>query len=320
MKKILIIEDEADLRDEIVDILNYEGYKVIQAGNGYDGLSRAKNEFPDLILCDVMMPEMTGFEVLEQLKKEVSLISVPFIFITALTERHNFRRGMVIGADDYLTKPFTRDELLGTVKTRLEISSKIENKISETFSKMEKNLKEELNRVKNEIKSKTDNMLEISKNNSELHKKLSEKEHELMQEVLRATETKNVLHNLKALIEEELQKDIVSKKETMVLLKLKNRLKGKSILSDNWTIFQLKFNQVYPGFIEMISQKIPGLSQYEHVFISATKMGLNTNHIAELLNISEDSVRKSRYRLKKKLNLKRTESFLTFVLSFGADK
>ncbi|HXZ53980.1 MAG TPA: protein kinase [Burkholderiales bacterium] len=119
-KKVLVIEDEPSIRNNIMLMLKVERYAVVGAENGRVGLELARNDPPDLILCDVMMPEVDGFAVLETLRAEPRFAEIPFIFLTALDDRSSMRRGMNLGADDYLPKPFTRNELLEAVNSRLK--------------------------------------------------------------------------------------------------------------------------------------------------------------------------------------------------------
>lgn len=119
MKKILIIEDNQDVRENTADILKLANYEVCTAENGKKGLELAKKANPDIILCDIMMPELDGYDVLKQLSKDKKTATMPFIFLTAKTERTDVRKGMNLGADDYLTKPFEESELLEAVATRL---------------------------------------------------------------------------------------------------------------------------------------------------------------------------------------------------------
>jgi signal transduction histidine kinase len=123
MKKILVIEDELLLRQGIAEILNFEGFNVIEAPNGEKGILAALHEAPDLVLCDIMMPLMDGYEVLYQIRCHDSTKLIPFIFMTALAERSDQRSGMELGSDDYITKPFTREELLSAVNTQLRKSN-----------------------------------------------------------------------------------------------------------------------------------------------------------------------------------------------------
>jgi len=118
--KILIIEDDAGIRRSLALSLKTEGYAVTEAANGRVGLELAAAEAPALIICDINMPEMDGYEVVTALRRDHALASIPFIFLTARGERAEIRRGMNLGADDYLTKPFTREELLEAVKVRLQ--------------------------------------------------------------------------------------------------------------------------------------------------------------------------------------------------------
>jgi len=119
-RRVLVIEDDANIRNNIMLMLKVENYLVSGAENGRAGLDMVRSAPPDLILCDVMMPELDGFEVLETLRAEQHLADIPFIFLTALDDRSNARRGMNLGADDYIAKPFTRDELLEAVSSRLK--------------------------------------------------------------------------------------------------------------------------------------------------------------------------------------------------------
>jgi signal transduction histidine kinase len=125
MKKILVIEDDFTLRSEIATILTFEGYDVVEAENGLLGLKLALSLLPDLILCDIMMPGMDGIHLLQELRATDSAEQIPFVFLTALAERSNLRTGMESGANDYLTKPFTRTELLSAISVHLENASHI---------------------------------------------------------------------------------------------------------------------------------------------------------------------------------------------------
>ncbi len=119
-KKILVIEDEHAIRLNILDILEMEGFESIGADDGREGIAIAKKHLPDLIICDILMPKLDGYDVLAELRSDPSTTAIPFIFLTAKTTREDFRQGMNLGADDYLTKPFEIEELINAVKTRLE--------------------------------------------------------------------------------------------------------------------------------------------------------------------------------------------------------
>ncbi|WP_128548244.1 hybrid sensor histidine kinase/response regulator [Larkinella soli] len=121
--QILLIEDEMQIRENISELLTLNGFRVETAANGRDGISQAMLHPPDLILCDIMMPEVDGYQVLDVIRGNRSLANVPFIFLTAKTDAVNLRRGMVLGADDYLTKPFTFQALLNTIESRMKRES-----------------------------------------------------------------------------------------------------------------------------------------------------------------------------------------------------
>lgn len=119
MKTILVIEDDSQTRENLATMLEMEGYQPVQAPNGLEGLALARRERPALVLCDVSMPELDGYAVLEALRADPETADLPFIFLTAKGERRDLRRGMNLGADDYLAKPATATELLGAIAARL---------------------------------------------------------------------------------------------------------------------------------------------------------------------------------------------------------
>src|SRR4030067_5261 len=119
MKRVLVTEDDDAIRENILDLLEAEGYAVATAKNGLAGAQLAHDDLPDLIICDIMMPDLDGYGVLDELRKDPATATIPFIFLTAKADKSDVRRGMELGADDYLTKPFTRDELIKATETRL---------------------------------------------------------------------------------------------------------------------------------------------------------------------------------------------------------
>lgn len=118
--QLLVIEDERQIRENVAELLSLNGFTVDTAGDGREGILRAMLSRPDLILCDVMMPKMDGYQVLEIIRSNRSLANVPFIFLTAKADITDMRRGMALGADDYLTKPFTSADLLAAIQSRLQ--------------------------------------------------------------------------------------------------------------------------------------------------------------------------------------------------------
>lgn len=120
MKKILVIEDEPEMRRNLLTILRLEKFEPLGAENGKAGIALAKSAKPDLVLCDVMMPEMDGFGVLQALRADAATASIPFIFLTAKGEKVDIRGGMNLGADDYLTKPVDKSDLLAAITARFK--------------------------------------------------------------------------------------------------------------------------------------------------------------------------------------------------------
>ena len=123
MKKILIIEDDAVLRENTAELLGLFNYNTITAENGTIGVEKATNLRPDLIVCDIMMPELDGYGVLDALASDEATQNIPFIFLSAKTEHKEIRKGMDLGADDYLTKPYDEDELISAIESRIAKAS-----------------------------------------------------------------------------------------------------------------------------------------------------------------------------------------------------
>jgi len=132
MKKVLVIEDNLEVRENLAEILELSGYEVYTAENGKVGVQQARTAQPDIILCDVMMPELDGFGVLRILDQNPQTADIPFVFLTAKAEKDDFRKGMNLGADDYITKPFDDVELLDALEMRLKKSERIKKSFDGT--------------------------------------------------------------------------------------------------------------------------------------------------------------------------------------------
>ena len=132
MNTILLIEDNPEIRENTAEILELANYNVITAENGKAGIEKAHADRPDLIICDIMMPVLDGYGVLHMLNKSEELSDIPFIFLTAKAERPDYRKGMEMGADDYVTKPFTEVELLNTIEQRLKKIDILKKKYAST--------------------------------------------------------------------------------------------------------------------------------------------------------------------------------------------
>jgi CRP/FNR family transcriptional regulator, polysaccharide utilization system transcription regulator len=158
-KKILLIEDNIDVRENTAEILELAGYNVYTAENGKIGVDLAQKEKPDLIICDIMMPVLDGYGVLFMLSKNTETASIPFIFLTAKAERIDFRKGMEMGADDYITKPFDDMELLNAVESRLKKHEILKTEFSKNVESLEDFFQEiksihELNKLSDDRKIK----------------------------------------------------------------------------------------------------------------------------------------------------------------------
>ena len=133
--KLVVIEDDKEILRDIETLLKEENYEVVTAKNGREGIDAIKKENPSLVLCDILMPEMDGYAVLAEIQKDKLTKTIPFIFVTAKVERQDVRKGMQLGADDYIFKPFTADELLSAINMRLKkrttLIAEIENSIND---------------------------------------------------------------------------------------------------------------------------------------------------------------------------------------------
>ncbi|KJD33306.1 transcriptional regulator [Tamlana nanhaiensis] len=138
MKKVLLIEDDAVLRENTAELLELSNFNVITAPNGRVGVTKAKTELPDIVVCDIMMPELDGYGVLKDLSGVEDTKYIPFIFLSAKTERKDVRRGMDLGADDYITKPFEEDELLSAIHSRIAKAAILKDE-REQYSNSENN-------------------------------------------------------------------------------------------------------------------------------------------------------------------------------------
>lgn len=155
MSKILIIEDEKNIRETIREILELNDYKIATAENGLIGVAKALQFKPDLIICDVMMPEMDGFETLKNVRSINEISHTPFVFLTAKTEKRDFREGMNSGADDFLNKPFNTKELLKVIELRITKSSQARAQYNE-----------EINNLKGKVENLQNSINKLSYNNS----------------------------------------------------------------------------------------------------------------------------------------------------------
>jgi DNA-binding response OmpR family regulator len=154
MRKILLIEDDVVLRENTSELLELSNYQVISAPNGKIGVELAKEIVPDLIVCDIMMPELDGYGVLEALTQSENTKHIPFIFLSAKTERKDVRKGMDLGADDYITKPFSEDELISAIESRLAKASILKD-IREKILTKEETKEEETEEIRslNDLKN-----------------------------------------------------------------------------------------------------------------------------------------------------------------------
>ena len=317
MKKILIIEDTDILREQISYTLKMEGYDVKTASDGTEGIEFAKTYQPDLILCDIVMPGISGYEVLKELKPAGSQSIYPFIFITALSERKNFREGMELGAHDYLIKPFTIDELKNAITTQLRKTDSLENYINQQINLLENNFNLRFSELKDEVEKQQNLITDITTSRNNALEELNQKQAQLMHEALKTIEANTTLQEIAKQLAEALNKKDLSSEYRETLVSLRNNIRKKSALINNWTIFQLKFDLTYPNINATVVNRFPDLTQQERLLLSGIYTKLNTNQISVILNIQTASVRKYKFRLKHKLGLKKDDDLNAFISNLG---
>lgn len=144
MPNILVIEDEQHLRATILETLEFEGFETLEAEDGRVGIQAAKKYRPDLILCDILMPELDGYDVLQEIRNDPQTAAIPFIFLTSQAAQRDLRKGMNSGADDYLTKPFEVDDLLSAINTRLEKHQTLSEHTSQQLERLRLHLSSSL--------------------------------------------------------------------------------------------------------------------------------------------------------------------------------
>lgn len=140
MKKLVVVEDNTDIRSFLVNLLEISGYNVEAAENGFIGIQKIIEHTPDLVLCDIVMPQLDGYEVLKSIRKNPILANTPFIFLSSMSDSSDVRTGMELGADDYLTKPVDPEHLLKSIETRIKRNKIVEEEIEQKVQKIKKNL------------------------------------------------------------------------------------------------------------------------------------------------------------------------------------
>ncbi|MBD2484545.1 MULTISPECIES: ATP-binding response regulator [Planktothrix] len=181
MNKVLIIEDEDTIRENIMELLLSEEFQVLDAAQGQLGIKLASEYQPNLILCDIIMPDIDGYTVLTEMQKQPLLANIPFIFMTAKAERRDLRLGMELGADDYITKPFTPIELLSTIRARLKKQQQYLFQYAEERERA------------NQLKQKVSELEQLSKTQEELLTRLSEELSNPMSNISLAVQMLNLL-------------------------------------------------------------------------------------------------------------------------------
>jgi DNA-binding response OmpR family regulator len=293
--KILIIEDAMVFREGMVEILEDEGFEVAQASDGYLGVEHAIRMKPDVILCDILMPGISGFDVYKILNTLNEFQESIFIFMSAMSDRSDIRKGLELGCDDYLTKPFSATDLIDCINLRLSKRAAIKERQTRQLSEQ-----------KIQIES-------ITSTNTEIVLQLEENKNHLVREVFKSLEIEKTMAILSRKLMKEIENDNLDKVQKQKLVEMKNKIDHGQLFFDNWASFQILFCQVFPNFTTRLITLYPQLNQQDVVFLSALFINLSTTQLTIIFGISTDSLRKKKFRLKQKLGLGTNENLFNFI-------
>jgi CheY-like chemotaxis protein len=317
---ILVVEDDVIIRENLTEILSYEGFKVVAADGGISGLKMLKHQKPDLILCDIRMPDLDGYEVLNEVKKIYPDYEVPFVFLTALNEGKERRTAMEKGVCDFLTKPFKIHDLKSCINIQLEKSVAIKQRVIREVQRIESITGETIISQNGMIERYKEDIIRITARNNMLEKALEKKDCEEIDEMWSVITLKNAVNDAKNLIKGEIYKFEPKSQIYILLHRVLNRLTEKKVSQKNWALFQIYFDKVYRGFVNRIGVKFPGLTEAELTIVCAISLNLNNTHIADILKVQPESVRKSKYRIKKKMGLDASQSLRKYINSMKLEK
>ena len=345
-KKILIIDDYKPLLQEVQEYLQYEGFEIITASNGAEGIQKAIIHKPDMILCDILMPELDGYEVFKTLQSIPQLSSIPFIFLTAKATSDDYRKGLSLGVDDYITKPYTGDVLVNSIKNRFEKLEKISSSKNELIDFIFNNpllailvyqnnkiifanskAKKKLNYETKEIQSLGWKKIILNEDfniEKEIAELLSGIKKELYRIVAILTKDKKILSM------EFFAKMIVIENQESVVIAMSQKqdpfiAKMSLTLEKFQDFFDLHNNKEISEEItkiikeeiakeESISNRKFKISDREKEVLELICKGLSTKEIAENLNISSKTVENHRAALLDKLKVRNTAELVSFAI------
>lgn len=312
---ILVIEDDRDLRELVINMLSLEGYRVMDVDNVISGIEKLRFVKPDLIVCNIMMPDMDGYQVLLSLKEMYPSSLIPLVYISSCAGRNDYRMAMEFGANEYLTKPFSALELKNCVKSQLEKSKTVEKRVMEKIERIEDFIQERIAGLETMIKRQASEIGRISKEKFELEENLSNREDEVSKESLTIIDTNNTLQNMEKLINAEVSRQDLTIKERNTLIKLRNQINNRNLFVNNYTVFQMQFNKTHPGFLSKIVRLYPHLSQMELTLACALVSNCSTSQLAKMFSILPESVRKNKYRLKSRMGIESGINLREHILS-----
>jgi DNA-binding response OmpR family regulator/DNA-binding CsgD family transcriptional regulator len=300
---VLIVDDQPE-NILVIDLyLSQNGYQVIVESSGAEAIRRAETELPDLILLDINMPDMNGFEVCRTLKNNSTTAFIPIIFVTSLNETENIVKGFEVGAVDYLLKPINTAELTARVKTHVDLKQARQKLIDSHNQLMQQ--QEIIHQQKTQLIEHEKRQIEVA---------LQKKNKELTSLLLQLTSYSEMFNRLL----EDLQ--IVSKRTTA---EMAQKLEGLFLSyklqlgAKNWKEFETRFVQTHDKFTRELQAKHPNLTGNELRLCAYTSLNLSTKEIASITLQNEDSIKKARYRLRKKLGLDEKDNLLAYLNNFN---
>lgn len=292
--RILLVDDSYDTLSYLGSIFSENNFKILLAHNGTQAIAIANAKSPDIILLDINMPDINGYEVCKILKSEENTMNIPVIFLTGNVDTDDIIKGFEAGAVDYIIKPYSKDELLTRVSTHLKIV------------KMQEHL------LKNQEMLHLKEMEIMQKEKQRIEFELEQSKKEISSIALQITKTDNLISDLIDKIIDEVKDTSLNSvdKITKIIQSFKFNLE-----KDNWEEIETRFVKIHQDFFDKLLKQYPDLTKNELKLCAFLRLSLSTKEICSITLQSEDAIKKARYRLRQKLNAPNDAILSNLILS-----
>ena len=309
-----LLSDNKLLSKKINEALKDVGFEVLHTDKQETVIEYVPLNNLGPAFLNIIMPKMDGIGVLALLDQNEKVNLIPFIIIKSLAHKFHIKIRTDSEADDHITKPITIENL--TRITNAQIEKYYTPYIGVIIKNIKNNINAKLITLKQTISIQHAQINEISETNNKLSEQIKSKESKLFEEEIKTIELSNTILLLRNQIKKEIIRKDLPEDQKTVFQQFIYKIERICSKKNNWRSFQIRFCQVYPNLLSKFIQHYPKLTQLELTMISAILFNLNSIQVSEILNISPQSVRKSRYRLKKKLKVCDNESLLKFIHEF----